>query len=140
MPLSRGRAAVGVKGLGALQMLVAVNAIGGGVFGLTGAPGVPREWLAGSPFSSYLIPSLVLIVAVGGLHFLAAVRLWQGHPRALPFGRAAGAILLGWIAAQMAIIGYVSWLQPAMGATGVIELELCRRLALGGVDGGGVCT
>lgn len=128
------------RALSVLQGLVALNAFGGGAFGLAGAPGLPPEWLAGSPFSSYLVPSLVLIVAVGGLHALVAVRAWQGHPSALPLGRAAGVVLLGWIAAQVAIIGYVSWLQPAMGATGVIELELCRRLALGGVGGGGGCA
>lgn len=117
--------------LSVLQWFVALNAFGGGAFGLAGAPGLPPEWLAGSPFSSYLVPSLVLIVAVGGLHALAAVRVWQGHPRALLLGRAAGVILLVWIVAQVAIIGYVSWLQPAMAATALIELALCRRLETG---------
>ena len=117
------------RALSVLQRLVALNAFGGGAFGLAGAPGLPPEWLAGSPFSSYLVPSLVLIVAVGALHALAAVRAWQGHPRALLLGRAAGVVLLGWIVVQVAIIGYVSWLQPAMGATALIELALCHRIS-----------
>lgn len=112
-----------------LQWFVALNAFGGGAFGLAGAPGLPPEWLAGSPFSSYLVPSLVLIVAVGGLHALAAVRAWQGHPRALLLGRVAGVVLLGWIVVQVAIIGYVSWLQPAMGATALIELALSHLMS-----------
>ena len=128
MPLPRGRAAVGVKGLGALQLLIAVNAIGGGVFGLTGAPGVPREWLAGSPFSSYLVPSLVLIGAVGGVHLVAAVRVWRRPPHARGLSAAAGATLGGWIAVQVAIIGYVSWLQPAMGAAALVELAFAVML------------
>ena len=132
MPLPRGRAAVGVKGLGALQLLIAVNAIGGGVYGLTGAPDVPREWLAGSPFSSYLIPSLVLIVAVGGVHLVAAVRVWQRHPHARALSIGAGAILGGWIVVQVAIIGYVSWLQPAMGAAALVESALARRVIRSG--------
>lgn len=115
--------------LSVLQWFVALNAFGGGAFGLAGAPGLPPEWLAGSPFSSYLVPSLVLIVAVGGLHALAAVRAWQGHPRALLLGRAAGVVLLGWIVVQVAIIGYVSWLQPAMGATALVELALCHLIS-----------
>lgn len=114
--------------LSVLQWLVALNAFGGGAFGLAGAPGLPREWLDGSPFSSYLIPSLVLIVAVGGVHAVAAVRFWQGYPRAWLLGRAAGVILVVWIVAQVATIGYVSWLQPAMGATALLELALCRRI------------
>lgn len=115
--------------LSVLQWFVALNAFGGGAFGLAGAPGLPPEWLAGSPFSSYLVPSLVLIVAVGGLHALAAVRAWQGHPRALLLGRVAGVVLLGWIVVQVAIIGYVSWLQPAMGATALIELALSHLMS-----------
>jgi hypothetical protein len=117
--------------LSVLQWLVALNAFGGGAFGLAGAPGLPREWLAGSGFSSYLIPSLVLIVAVGGLHALAAVHAWRGHPRAVLLGRVAALILVVWIVAQVAIIGYVSWLQPAMGATALLELALCSRIETG---------
>jgi hypothetical protein len=52
--------------LGGLLALVAVNAFGGGYYGLAGAEGIPREWLAGSPFHSYFVPSLFLLVVVGG--------------------------------------------------------------------------
>lgn len=116
------------RALSVLQGLVALNAFGGGAFGLAGAPGLPPEWLAGSPFSSYLIPSLVLIVAVGGVHLVAAVRVWQRHPHARPLSVGAGAILGGWIAVQVAIIGYVSWLQPAMGVVALIELAFAVML------------
>jgi hypothetical protein len=44
--------------LGSLLAFGALNAIGGGYYGLSGAAGVPKAWLEGSPFSDYFIPSL----------------------------------------------------------------------------------
>ena len=117
--------------LAALQGLIAINAIGGGIYGLAGAPGVPSEWLAGSPFSSYLIPSLVLIVMVGGTHLVAALRVWTGHSSARSVSLVASAVLAMWIAVQVSIIGYVSWLQPTMGAAALLEFAMARHLRTG---------
>lgn len=44
----------------------------------------------------------------------------------------AGAILLGWISVQLAMIGHVSWLQPAVGIAGVENLALARGLTVSG--------
>ena len=114
--------------LGAVLLLIALNAFGGGIYGLTGAGAVPREWLAGSPFSSYRIPSLVLLVVVGGSHLLASVRVWQRHRDARRLSQLAGTILIVWIMAQLAIIGFVSWLQPVMLVAALLELALAARL------------
>ena len=46
--------------LGALLAFGALNAFAGGYCGLSGAEGVPRKWLAGSPFTlvlTSLLPS-----------------------------------------------------------------------------------
>jgi hypothetical protein len=95
-----------------LEALLALNAVGGGIYGLAGAEGVPREWLRGSPFGSYFVPSLFLLVVVGGSMLAAAVAV-KVNPRlgALASLVAAGILLL-WIAVQVSIIGWVSWLQP----------------------------
>ena len=37
-------------------------------------------------------------------------------------------ILIGWIAVQVTLIGYVSWLQPAMAVVGVVALVLALLL------------
>jgi hypothetical protein len=123
-----GVAAVVRSTLGALLAFGALNAFGGAWYGLAGAKGVPTEWLQGSPFSDYVIPSLVLGVVVGGSFLLAAIavlRRWQ-DARLLAFG--AGVIALGWIAVQMTIIGYVSWMQPATAIAGVVILLLASQL------------
>jgi len=114
--------------LSVLHGTVALNAIGGGVFGLTGASGVPVEWLHNTPFDSYRIPSLILLTIVGGSHATAAIRVGLRHPRAHEWSFAAGAILLVWICVQLAMIGYVSWLQPAVAIAGLANLALARDL------------
>jgi len=108
--------------LGMLLGFGAINAFGGAYYGLTGAKGVPREWLEGSPFSDYAIPSLVLGAVVGGSLLLAAVAVFGRWRKARLLATGAGAILLGWIAVQVAIIGYVSWMQPVTAACGVAIL------------------
>ena len=66
------------------RFMPALNAFAGGYYGLSGADGVPREWLAGSPFSDYVVPSLVLFVVVGGALALAALMVFRGHPWHVP--------------------------------------------------------
>lgn len=114
-------------GLVALLGFVALNAFGGGGYGLWGAEGVPTEWLQGSPFHDYFIPSLILFVGVGGSCALATVAVLRRFRLARPIALFAGAVLLGWIAVQVAIIGYVSWLQPAMVIAGLLIIALAMR-------------
>ncbi len=56
------------RALGALLVFAAVNAFGGGYYGLSGAPGVPVEWLAGRYVSwmqpvTFIAGCLVLTLA-----------------------------------------------------------------------------
>jgi hypothetical protein len=112
----------------ALAALVALNAAGGAAYGLAGARDVPPEWLDGSPFSSYRVPSLVLGAGVGGTSAAAALAAWRGGPAAAPAAVLAGAVLTAWIAAQVAVIGLRSPLQPAMAAAGITLAGLGLRL------------
>ena len=110
--------------LGALLAFGALNAFAGGYYGLSGADGVPRDWLAGSPFTDYFVPSLVLFVVVGGSLAAAAVLVLARSPHARVASSAASGIVLAWIAVQLAIIGFVSWMQPATIVAGVLALVL----------------
>jgi hypothetical protein len=98
---------IGILALGAL------SALGGGVYGASGAPGVPRELLRDTPFDDFVVPSVVLMVIVGGAMLAGAIALLARAPHARTIAIGAGVILLGWIAVQVAMIGYVSWMQPA---------------------------
>jgi hypothetical protein len=98
--------------LGTLLAFAAINAFGGGYYGMSGAEGVSLELLQGSPFDSYFIPGLVLFVIVGGSFLIACVAVFAR----LRFARFACistvVVVYGWLAVQIAIIGYISWMQP----------------------------
>lgn len=114
-----------------VSAVVALTAIGGGVALIVGAlvPTTsgsikpPDSYLAGSPFTGYLVPGLLLLLVVGGLHALAFV---LGLRRS-PLGRLATAVaafgLLIWIFVQMVWIPF-SPLQAAYEAAGIVELAL----------------
>ena len=114
--------------LGALLTFGAINAFAGGYYGLSGAKGVPLEWLAGSPFSDYFIPSLILFVIVGGAFSFAAIAVFMRSRLARVSAFAAATVVLVWIGVQLAIIGYVSWMQPTTLLAGVFVLILAWLL------------
>jgi hypothetical protein len=111
-----------------LLFIVAFNAFAGGYYGLAGAKNVPPEWLEGSPFRNYFIPSLLLFVVVGGSCLLAALAMLRRWTIAGKLAMLAGIIMLGWIVAQVSIIGYVSWLQPAIAICGILTIFLSSRI------------
>jgi hypothetical protein len=114
--------------LGALLAFGALNAFGGGVYGLAGARAIPREWLSGSGFSDYFVPGLILVVVVGGALAGAAVALFAGTPRAPLLAMAAGEVVLLWMAFQLSIIGFRSWMQALTIAVAVIAIALAALL------------
>jgi hypothetical protein len=91
--------------LGVLLIFVALNAFGGGIYGAAGAEGVPTEWLKGTPFRDYFIPSVVLFVAVGGSSLVAGIAFFLRRRWARPAAFGAGAVLLVWMTVQLALIG-----------------------------------
>jgi hypothetical protein len=99
--------------LGALLLLIALNAFGGGYYGMAGARDVPIEWLEGSPFDSYLVPSVLLFVVVGGAFLIAGIGVVAASIWSRTASVVAVAVAIGWLTVQVAIIGYVSWMQPA---------------------------
>jgi hypothetical protein len=80
--------------------------------------GVPIEDLEDTPFDDFLVPGLILLLAVGGSELLAGfalLRRWVLGPELLLL---AGAVLVGWIAVQMTMIQF-SFLQPLLMVIGV---------------------
>lgn len=114
--------------LGPLLAFVALNAFAGGYYGLAGAKGVPKEWLARSPFSDYLVPSIILLFIVGGASLGAAMAVLAGLQGARRLAAGAGIVIIVWIAAEVAIIGAESWLQAATALVGVCVVLLALGL------------
>lgn len=115
--------------LGFLLALLALNAFGGGYYGMAGAQNVPVQWLQGSPFHSYFIPSLILFICVGGSALIAAVFVFTRHRLAYKAAFVCGVVTLLWLIVQVVIIGYVSWMQPTTAVTAIIILLLTLKLS-----------
>ncbi|GAB6275340.1 MAG: hypothetical protein STSR0004_22050 [Peptococcaceae bacterium] len=95
---------------------------------MTGAKGVPTELVAGSPFRGYFIPGLILFVVIGGSFLVATIAVFARLRIARLAAFSAGVIVFGWLAVQIAIIGYVSWMQPATAIAGLFVLILAWLL------------
>jgi len=111
--------------LALLQALVGLPALGGGGLLVSdptgGRVGLSLEWLASSPFGSYLVPGLVLF-AVGLCHIGAAILTLRRRPIAGRFAMALGLAMMGFIVGQWLWLPQWSWLQPAYFAIGVAEI------------------
>lgn len=110
--------------LGSVLIFLGLNALAGGYYGMVGAPGVPVDWLTGTPFRSYSVPGLILFGVVGGSLLVGGVAVFARSTFARGAVAAAGFILVGWLAVQLAIIGRVSWMQPAMALIGAFILAI----------------
>ncbi len=98
--------------LGVLLAFLALNAWAGGFYAMSGAPGVPVEWLSGSPFEDYFVPGLVLFFGLGGTFLLASLAVFTNWRFAPHVAGLSAALLVAWLVVQVWIIGIVSFMQP----------------------------
>lgn len=92
--------------------------------------GVPREWLDGTGFTSFVWPGIVLGVVVGGSQALALVAQHGRFRLAWGLHAAAGLIMMTWIFVEIALMLVWSPLQGVYFATGLLQTALAV-LALG---------
>lgn len=119
--------------LSALQLFVSVGALFGGV-ALASSPSgailhMPLSLLAGTPFRDFLIPGLILAIAVGGTSLLGGYVAARRHPDTFLWAILSGITLTLWIAIEVALIGVLHWLQPFYFLLGVLiaAIGLLRR-------------
>jgi len=86
------------------SVFVALTAVFGGLTLALGVDKFPAEWLIGTPFSSYLLPGLILGVVVGGSASAAAVVALRRPDAGALASMLAGAILLGWLLGERLIL------------------------------------
>lgn len=113
---------------GILQIFIALGAVGGGLVLLLDPSGqgigFSVELLSNSPFSNYLIPGLFLFLVNGIGNFFCGFLSIREHHYAGYAGILFGAIMMTWILVQVAVLGWVSWLQPTYLFLGALELIL----------------
>lgn len=112
-----------------LSVFSGLSAVGGGV-GMMVADGLsmPKSFLADSPFSTYLVPGLILCVAVGGPQVLAAVLLIAKRESALLWSAVAGFGMLIWILVEIGVIHEFGWAQTVYVVAGLLQLVLVFAL------------
>ncbi len=120
-----GRVAVG------LEVFIAIGALYGGSQFILGPDGhlmgMPVSVLSHSPFSSFLIPGMVLF-AVIGIGPLAAAIVTYRRPEFAPLAAAlVGLILMGWVTVEMVMLAGPSsllWALYLVLGTGLAALGL----------------
>jgi len=114
--------------LGGLQLFIGLGAVGGGL-ALVLEPdgsvlGIPVDILGNSPFSSFFIPGLVLLL-VNGLGSLAgAVASFRRLRFAGEAGVVLGLFLVAWIVMQVYWLGGFHWAHGLYLVSGLAESGL----------------
>ncbi len=114
--------------LGALQIFIGLGAVGGGL-GLALEPsganlGIPLALLENTPFSSYLVPGIVLFTVNGLGSLLGAAASFIRHRYAGETAMALGVFLVAWIMLQVYWFAGIHWLHALYFGLGSLELVL----------------
>lgn len=112
-------------GIGALQAFIGFTAIVGGYKLVThpqGTPEMPIEMLQVSPFTTFFIPGIVLLVLIGVIHGLSLVVTITGGRHRGSIAAVGGGVLIGYITAEVWWIGLQNALQALYLALGVVLL------------------
>jgi len=111
--------------LGLFQILIGLGALLGGWMLITdptgGELGMSLTWLAGTPFSNFLIPGIILFTINGLGTFVGSVSTLKSARFSGETAIALGVFMMLWIIIQVSLIGYMNFLQPLYFAVGVLE-------------------
>ncbi|MFC1799377.1 hypothetical protein ACFL2Z_00485 [Candidatus Eisenbacteria bacterium] len=115
-------------GLGALQVFIGLGAVAGGL-GLALDPSganlrMPLEMLEDSPFTTFLIPGIVLFAVNGLVSLAGAVLTFTRRRYAGELAMALGAFLVAWIVVQVYWVHGIHWLHWLYFILGLLELAL----------------
>jgi len=81
---------------------------------------MPQSFLEHSPFHSYLIPGIILLLANGVLSFFVlyrAIQRWAGYGWWVAL---QGCVLCGWIAVEVAMLRIAVWPHYLYGCIGLL--------------------
>jgi hypothetical protein len=107
-----------------LELVVGANAVYGGIGLMVYGMGMPTEWLDGTPFDSWLLPGVFLLLIVAVPMLAAAVTELTRAPVARLCSLAAGIMQIGWIVVQVAVLQRYFFLQPVLLGAGVAVIGL----------------
>lgn len=97
-----------------------------------GLLGLPLDMLVGSPFETYLMPGLILLIVLGAFPLVVCYGLWQRKRWAWWGALLVSIALIIWIGVEIAMVGYHSDppLQLIYGIVGIVLLILTQLPAV----------
>lgn len=109
----------------ALELLTAISAVYGGI-GLISNNFIrmPDEWLQGTPFTSWVLPGVFLLLVVAAPMGIASALELRSSSCAPIGSEIAGAALVGWIGIELLLMHRYNVLQPVMLGVGLAVLLL----------------
>ncbi len=108
-------------------VFVGASAVYGGIALVADGMGMPSSWLESTPFTSWTLPGVALLVTVAVPQLGAAGLVVVRHHRAALAGLVVGAALVLWIVAQLLVLRRYFFLQPLIAGLGVVEMLLAWR-------------
>jgi hypothetical protein len=108
----------------AVELVIAANAVYGGIGLMRDGMGMPDEWLTPTPFRSWWWPGVFLLLVIAVPMGTAAVMELGRHRCAYAASLAAGAAQVGWIVAQLGVLRRYFFLQPVLFCAGLIVVAL----------------
>ena len=117
-----------VTGLGTLQFLIGLGAVGGGLALVLEPSGsileIPLELLKSTPFSTYLVPGIVLLIVNGLGSLVGAAASFTRHRNTGKTAMALGVFLVAWIMLQVYWFAGFHWLHALYLGLGLLEFVL----------------
>jgi hypothetical protein len=110
--------------LAGVLLLVGAAGVVGGISLVRDGFGMPLSWLHQTPFTSWALPGIALLIGVGVPQLTALGLVVSGHRWALAGGYLAGIGVVLWIAVQMLVLQRYFFLQPVIAAAGGVEMLL----------------
>jgi hypothetical protein len=107
-----------------MLLLVGTAGVFGGISLARNGFGMPLSWLHQTPFASWVLPGVALLIGVALPQFSAFGLIVSGHRWALAGSRLAGLGLVLWIAVQLLLLQRYFIMQPVIAAAGVMEMLL----------------
>lgn len=122
--------------IGIAFMIAASAILGGGLLAIQPSGrllGLSTARLDGTPFRSYLVPGLVLMLAVGGMATIAAVAQLRRALYRQVLTLFAGFTLMVWMVAQIIMLGWFHPMQPLLvaAALALVLIGLSGLIAKG---------
>jgi tellurite resistance protein TehA-like permease len=101
-----------------LLLLVRAAGVFGGISLVRDSFGMPLSWLHQTPFTTWTLPGIALLIGVTVPQLTALGLLVSGYRWALAGGYLAGIGLVLWIAVQMLVLQRYFFMQPVIAAAG----------------------